>query len=451
MREAHPIDDLFRRTLENSVAEPPAGLGAAIIATSKRRRRAVLWWRWASGGVLLAVLLGGALLLPRGEQRIADTPAEKAVAASSPSAPPAPSTSVEARASETRGTPDEEATQTRLSTAVAPIEPAAASKQKPAPGEHVPQAASSPGHYGEPSLPSSAAPVGAAEAMAPTGVHPADAADEVLDGIDLLALHVGPSLFGGPAPEEPRRAAVDYFRDRGQWWVGPMATLHFSRNEWKGGTDNLVDALNGSNRPLAGVSFGAMASRRWAGGLGLWLGAEADWSSQDYRSIERREEVQHEAVVTQMVTLNAQVVFTDFDTLESVVVHEARAEAKDERISIRVPVEVSWWLPAGRWRMGPRAGFNVQHTRVRSSVSLALDSADGFIRARQLSPAELRQRHPLSLSGTAGLDAAYLITDRLSVVGTPFLTLPIATMGDRGDAWAEPHRFGFRFLLMHRF
>ncbi len=230
-----------------------------------------------------------------------------------------------------------------------------------------------------------------------------------------------------------------------------MATLHAVRSQWHGRPQALVDALEGSSTWPMSAAGGLAVGRSWPSGLSLWLGAEGDRYTQSYRHTERHEELRHDLVVAQIVTLNTQVVFTDVDTITTVVMRESTAEGADDRIRIRVPIECGWARALGRWSLGVRIGAQFEHTFARSTGSLVIDEAAGLIRSRQLDRKELRARYPSMLSIVSGLSASYSITERLTFATVPFIALPATTIGRRGDVWTEPQRMGLRFQLLHRF
>lgn len=246
-------------------------------------------------------------------------------------------------------------------------------------------------------------------------------------------------------------AGQAYYRPRGWWWIGASATAQASRYAWRGGPPNLVRALEGNGAWSPGAAFGLVAGRAWPSGLSLALGVEADRWEQRYRHVDRREVEQVEAVVAQMVTLNSQVVFADYDTVVTSSTLQAVAEGAELRMRVRVPLELGWQRRMGRLLLGARAGVAAEHASVRSSAGMAVDAADGLVRSRALSRAEWRARYPAALSILVGADIGYALTDRLHLAAMPFLMRPIATFGAAYDAQALPHRTGARLMLQHRF
>lgn len=463
MREAHPIDDRFRRALAAAEAEPPAELAARITAAAGRKRRALLW-RWRLAAVLLLLLAGGVFWLRpwagTTSRAVAHMAAqhEEAVTAPTKSAP----RKVPGKSEEKPQPLVEEPAVTAPAQPASRVEVEAEAVGQPRARRSAPEMAERGGlgaqggstnprarepRAAEPARsfsPKADAEPAAAEApqAAPPDRH-APLARLPLLGAWRASLPASPALRTAPTH--------DYFTPRGTWWIGPMASLQAGRSSWSGGPANLVNALHAGRRWQEDFAGGLLAGRRWPSGWGLWMGLEAERSSQAYRSIERREEIHQELVVTQLVTLNAQVVFVNVDTVSTAYVRESVSEGADSRLRVRIPVEASWTRSLGRWSAGLRGGVHLTYTAARSTASLVADAPDGSIRARALSDAELCARYPASLSAMAGAEIAYSLSDRLALSAVPFAALPFATLGPRAGVWFTHERFGLRFQLLHRF
>ncbi|MBK9146911.1 MAG: hypothetical protein IPM12_03705 [Flavobacteriales bacterium] len=239
-------------------------------------------------------------------------------------------------------------------------------------------------------------------------------------------------------------------RLRGQWWAALTGSAQASRYQWQSEHANLERALQGSGRYRGGWAIGALVGRSWPSGLSVGVGIEADRFDQSFRHVDRRTEEQTETV-THVVSLNTQVFTSTVETVTTPVVHESLAEGADRRVRLRVPVELAWSLQRGHWCFGARLGAVGEHTTVHSSSSLALDYSDGLVHSRSLSQSELRSRYPLSLSGLAGFDIGFSVSDRARIMATPFASRSLAVFGPGSDAQAHPERFGLRLMLQHRF
>lgn len=242
----------------------------------------------------------------------------------------------------------------------------------------------------------------------------------------------------------------DYHKPRGQWWVGPSLSVQWREQNWKGGPNELVHALEGNGKPIAAAGMGIAAGRRWPSGLGLWGGIEFERSQQAFRHTQRYERAQEQVVVNQLVTLNASIVFVDADTIITMTQQERVSEGADHRVHLRLPVEFAWQQRIGRFVLGPRAGAVLEYTQVRATSSLAIDPADGLVRATNLSPEQLNQRYPLNMSALVGVDLGFCLSERLTLSGTPFYCAPLSIFNPSIDAYAAPQRFGLRVQLLHR-
>lgn len=242
--------------------------------------------------------------------------------------------------------------------------------------------------------------------------------------------------------------ANDYYRPGGAWWVGPSIALHSTIYQWRGDHRALVHALNEGARSNPGIGWGLHGGRQWPSGLRLSAGVSVERGRQDFRWVEQRTEVRTETV-TNLVTLNAFVVFTAVDTLSTVLVREERLEGADSRISIQVPIELAWHGSWNRWRAGPRLGIAAERSFVRSSSSLVQDASSGALRMESLSDEALGRRYPLTISGSAGLDIGFALHERWLMIATPFFGQRLTSFDKSEEAFAQAQRFGLRFQLCH--
>lgn len=461
MSGTHPIDELFRKSLQGASADPPHEVGATILSHVRAKRRRTVIWRRRSlvalilligftANVVWVVRSGSGPDAPAGivEKHIGPAPVEGAL--------PAPSASAQEPA-EQLGSAGSLGT---MAPATAVANPLRKTQEPPStPDWKSPQSSSSPALFGSVALESSNGNSTWVEMdlLTPT-VHvedglPGDAPKEaplvrVTDEISRLRpIHALPN----PLSEKPWGSAAKLtVRSSGIWWIAITSSAQASRYQWQSDHANLQRALQGNGRWQEGLAFGALAGRAWHSGLSIGLGVEADRLDQTYRSLDQRTERQTETV-TQVITLNTQVFASSVDTVSTDVVREAQAEGADRRVRVRIPLEAAWQLAARRWRFGPRAGLVGEHASIRSSASLAVDPSDRMVHARRLSPAELRARYPWSLSAIAGIDFGFVLTARSRIIATPFASIALTTFGGASDAHARPERFGLRLMIQHRF
>jgi len=461
MQERHPIDDLFRQSLQGASVAPPPALASAIMAKVQGRRRRALLWRWRMVAALL-LLAGGTFLWLRPTNETSSVaevqgkPSEAAAAVSESPVEATPSVTLENATAETaaQGEPNREANTQRT----AGSSPRAQSRMRATQPEGTKQVGAAVVNDSN----ASASGDGSASTSHSTDENkpisldadevPAEtiASGTAVDRMSLEYLSIAPVLWAGASSAQPHARFLEQEWRRGYWWAGVSVTPQLSRYSWRSDQAKLERALNGNGKLIGGVSLGVVAGRTWPSGISLGLGVEADRMEQAYRSVDRRTEVQSETIV-QLVTLNTQVFASTTETVNTTVIYESRAEGTDRRTRVRVPVELSYHLAAGRWRLGPRAAAVVEYTKVQSSSSLVVDSEDGLIRSRTLAQSDLNARYPLSVSALLGIDLGFSLSDNGRIIVSPFASRALATFGPATDAQASPERYGLRLMLQHRF
>jgi hypothetical protein len=461
MSGTHPIDELFRRSLQGASADPPPEVGLGVLAQVRaKRRRALIWRRGLLVSLLLLIGSTASVIwvMQSGEGANANSAIATKNAGPAPvdAVLPATSTGVQELVEQPRS---EGSSPRLLREAAAPASLRAADEASRARKRELLRTPR-PLAF-EPSVVSESSDGGSDGAV----TDPPTPQSHIEGGFSANALDQAPSgrvhdeinrlrpmnLISNPLPKEPWRAHTpDAARPRGSWWTSITLSAQASRYQWRSDQANLQRALQGNGRWQGGMAIGVLAGRAWPSGLSIGVGVEADRLDQTYRNLDQRTERQTETV-TQVITLNTQVFASSVDTISTEVVREAQAEGADRRLRIRIPLEAAWQLAAKRWRFGPRVGLVGEHTSIRSSASLAVDPSDQLVRARQLSQAELRMRYPFSLSAIAGIDLGFVLTDRSRIIATPFASRALTTFGDPSDANARPERFGLRLMIQHCF
>lgn len=434
MLDKHPIDLRFRERASAAGVTPPEHIRANVMAAVRTRRRRAAWWRAGRLGLLLLFMLGGGFVV---YQRTRPELPDPALAERGQDL------------SETNSsTPVAAGNTTRLqdgASATPDIESAS-------PGHRARSESSS-----QKSTQPARTPLTLRAEMAMTvGFSPLPANDaiEAVLASEMID-HESPSPMAAlvatpviPSPYLRQGASPDYYKQRGQWWIGAAVTAQLADYNWVGSQERLVDALNAASQPVAGASLSLLGGRQWASGLRLGLGAEFSRAEQSFRMIEREAEVVSETV-TNVVTLNTLVVFTTTDTLRRTVVHEDDLSGRDQRTCLSIPLELSWVKPMGRWRAGPRLGLAVSKNWVSSSSSLAQSITSERISSVQLSQDELRERYPMFVSALAGLDLGFVAQEGWVVYASPFMSRGLETLGGADGARARPDHFGLRFLISH--
>ncbi|MBK8225706.1 MAG: hypothetical protein IPK70_00850 [Flavobacteriales bacterium] len=461
MSGMHPIDELFRRSLQGAAADPPNEVGAAILAHVRaKRRRALIWRRRLLAGLLLLIGSAASVAWVMRSSMRTDAPTEVVDVRKGPAAVEGALPTTSTGEYEPIERPGSEVSLRTMSPATALTTPSQKSQEPPTtPNRKSPKSTNPPSLIASVALGlsnSNSAGDGTGLLTPAIRIEDGRLSDErkethrgrVNDRISRLQPILALST---PLPEKAWGVSpMHTVRSRGTWWIAITSSAQASRYQWQSDQANLLRALQGSGRWQGGVAIGALAGRAWPSGLSIGLGIEADRLDQTYRSLDQRTERQTETV-TQVITLNTQVFASSVDTVTTDVVREAQAEGADRRVRVRIPLEAAWQLAAKRWRFGPRAGLVGEHTSIRSSASLAVDPSDRMVRARQLSASELRARYPWSLSAIAGIDLGFVLTDRSRIIATPFASMALTTFGGASDANARPERFGLRLMIQHRF
>jgi len=458
MSDKHHIDDLFRQALTGAAVEPPAELGRAILAQAHARHRRGLLWRRRLLALLLLLLGTGAgitwVVNRHGEEaaRMATLPSTNSAADDLNKADGVAGTVATDEASD--------AEQVELEQHGATSESHLVQKKRAGNGS-----AESPGESPTAAMtttPASPAPPNSATSAQAEQVEGATAEEGLGDSHESLALRLRDARAEWTRPsvsrlivDEPIASLVaarsnDYYTPRAQWWVALGLTAQTGRYRWDGESEKLARALEGSGRWNPGFAVGLSAGRRWPSGLSLGVGVEAERSRQSYRNVERATVTRTETV-EQVVVLNTHVFTSDLVSVNVQEQREAVAEGTDTRLRVRIPLEAAWSLRLGRWSAGPRAGLITEYTQGRSSSSLAVDPADGMIRARTLTNEELGRRYPVAFSGLVGIDLGLALRDRLTLLATPFYARSLAIAGPSSDATASPDRAGLRLQIQHRF
>jgi hypothetical protein len=447
MREAHPIDEFFRQALHGAAAAPPKELGARILAVSRRRRRALLWRRRSLLALLALLVLGASthwLFMRQGgtAEKAAFVSAE--MVSGSTSIGPSPTESPSPAS-----LPAAVLTSVGAEYQAPPLAPQTAqvAVHSRTSGFGIPRDQSSRGQVADGHVSSTDAQAGE-PAFGRTLTLVADLRSERADSLPFVAMRQLELSSRTRFAENGR--APDYHRPRGEWWLGPALSIQWRQQGWRGGPSALAQALDGNGKPRIGASAGILAGRRWTSGFSIWSGFELERTEQAYRHVEQLALSRQEVLINQIVTLNAQVVFVDADTLNTVVMQETVAEGSDLRVHARLPIELAWQHRRGRILLGARAGAALEYTVARSTSSLAQDASDGRIRAVRLTNEELRERHPMSLASMVGADVGYCFTERLSISATPYFATSFTTFGPRADVHSAPNRFGLRLQLLHR-
>ncbi len=481
-REEHPIDELFRRSLANTEADPPAEVWAGIQAARHRRT----WWQqwFRMNGILLLLVPAAAWVTyaawpdrntgagrdaTHDEGRIAvagiapettsamlvvddaPTTSEQHIHANVNSVYPE-QTSIHTRESTIGNVSDKNSSDARSEESIPSVH--LESTTPTAVVDHADERSDQPSeqrnvrrtHHGDQTLQEGSA-------AHRTGLQNTRAS--VFGLPDPFAYYVSPLPIGlelGSLSGEPMTVAEPsaYVLPKGDWILSLVIATSDVKRDWRGTDRPLVNALNDAEAHNTTFGFGIQAGRSYRSGFGFSAGLINERSEQQFSYTDRRTEVsQH--VVNYIVTLDSEVFFSDPDTIDHVTTVEQRYQDIDRKTVYRVPLEGSYHRSAGRLYYGPRAGASLEFTHVRQKYSLVSDPDGSRIEVGSLSRPELRSRYPAVISGSIGVDLGYQLAENWSFELSPVYMAGIHPLTGTADVWAAPSRLAVQFRLHHHF
>lgn len=454
MREEHPIDNQFREALFGAEVQPPASVWAGV--KNRRRRRGMAFWSRRRGLtiVTLFVALGaGAYWALNADRERTSGAGQLATPVATEGSSAVPSPLVETPA------PDPNLGKATIT------KPASTTEASNEPVQPITN-----------EVPASRAPEMTRKDPVPSAPRKAATVSDRPMGEGLAATIVpseeAPAITPAPPPLEtgpiqrmnglrtewhatdhlltPRTAIVPaYVLPNSEWWLGAQVGWYDVRRQWSGGGAELRDALNASEAWTSTIGMGLLAGRTWRSGWGFSVGAEHERSEQQFRHIERTVATD-ETIETMMVTLNAELIFLDVDTVVTQVVNEQVAEGIDRRSVLRIPLDGHWRGSWHRWMYGMGLGVAGEFTRTTSSSILVQDT-DGRIVSAAPEGGELRDRYPMMLLGTVSADVGYLLSEHWSLWASPAYIRSLTAFNNGSDVFAEPERFGLRLRLSYTF
>lgn len=479
MKEQHPIDGLFARSLRQAEAPPPPGAWEGIVRQRDWAHLALLRLRRKWGWLALLLLAGGAstyLAMSPGAGPVAPAGPNPGMALTAQAAPPqadfllAPGdpaagtgTAQHATIAGTPGLHGPEAAP--LPSHVRPASSATVSNETPA-HALLPLAADlgapSPAGARNSALaqaateapdqvkrPGTASALPARAALSAQAVQEAEA-DHAAAGAEprqdlaLLALRLpaqeplasaAPLHASTPLPRPARRA----------WWVAATTAQYSETRRWRGDDHRLAKALQ-ATEPLHRATYhGVLAGVALKGGWSLAAGLEHGAVRYGFRHLDRYRE-ERDSVVTSVVTLNTQVVGSFTDTVSAVTEVQRTVVAVNRRSVLRVPVEAGWHRPVGRWRFGVRGGLALELSTLHGGATLV----QGPQGTRSVDVQAAGKRTTLLASLGLGLDAGLALNERTLLWASPtFITGLFPLSPTDGSPYVLPQRTGLRLGLTY--
>lgn len=446
MKEQHPIDELFARTLRDAEAEPPPQALNGILRERERRRAGWLR-RW--GWLPLLLLCGTGL----GYLLAGDHPA-------GPTGPEPKIPALDNRyTGEFPGGLKEAGPNGLPGAIVEPIVPAqiqtgnnTGGHAGPAPNDHVPALGKAGPAGVELSATGSSAQVvqftgaglirsGAGisasavqperhltsvQASAPllASANPQQAMD--LLGDESVVRYEGSNRAGwlpvllpglGSAPEVPSLHNGLPFapaRARRSWWLAATAGQFRESRTWTGGDAAIREALQATEPIHATTAMGVLAGVNGRGGWSLAIGAEYHAGRYDFRHVDRFQ-TRHDSIFNHVITFNSLVLQTTTDTITTFRQEQHTAASVNQYAMLRIPVELGWHAPWGRFRLGARAGLALELTNLRSGT-LLVNGPEGLL---SVAVQPIHKQCMSVLGGSLGADLGYILTEHWSLWASP--------------------------------
>ena len=475
MREDHPIDELFRRSLERAEAAPPPVVWDRI----RRARRSRGNWPGLNSLPLLLIPFAGALLYyySTGSRSI-DHPVSAIVAVELPS-PETPSdrrngglhtdersvTSVSAEDGGSLSPGMDHGNDVRDRSIVANTEispgagPIKAGDRNDAAFFHVAGQSIERSEWSASSIGTGTTDreaISSIQALSP-GTSPGNAESI---SIDATIGFTEDTKYHSPVPIHLDRKAEPSLATRpepsihvlpkAEWVLSLMIGKCDVKRTWHGEDAVLTQALNKTEGHTSTVAMGVGLGRHWRSGWGLSAGLLTERSEQVFDHRERLTEVTQE-VTSWLVTLDNEVYVSNVDTLLHYTTTEKEYRGLDRRSIVRIPVETHFHKPLGRFLVGGRAGLSLEFTRAEQELSLIADEQEGRLAVARLAPSEISRRHPTLIQASIGMDLGYMLTEHWCVWAQPVYIGGALPVSQTGMAWNTPTRFGLQFRLSHHF
>lgn len=457
MREEHPIDNQFREALLGNEVEPPPSVWEGV-KNGRRRRRGLAFWSRRRGlaAITLFVALGAGAYWAVRHDRTEDL---SSVTLSNPS------TATEKTIPPTQPTeqrPEIILTSEAKITAPVSTNPVVADESTTGdPLVSSKRTSKRTRSVGEEHNRISVPPIASAGAAPSSGIDLPLSTEAITDiRTPLSALAVEPLdrleplrsnwRVHAPSFTPETRAVPIYVLPPGEWWLAAQLGWYDVHRQWKGSDTQLGDALNASETWNSTIGVGVLAGRTWLSGWGFSVGAEHERSEQAFRYVDRVTLVDQE-VITNIVTLNTEIISSTSDTVVTQVLDERVSDGMDRRSVVRVPLEGHWRTSWRRWVFGASAGVAGEFTHVTSNSILVRNEPDGRITSAAPNIEELRARYPVVLLGTVSAEAGYMLHERWTLWASPVYMRTLGAFTQGSTVYAEPERFGLRLRLSYTF
>ncbi|HQV40090.1 MAG: hypothetical protein IPO60_15115 [Flavobacteriales bacterium] len=267
----------------------------------------------------------------------------------------------------------------------------------------------------------------------------------VISRIGLLSTR-SPRLDRALLQAVPQNAPTPTFiGPRQAWWLAVTVGQYRETRNWQGGDAQLVTALQGTETPHRTTNFGVLAGLEGRKGWGIATGIEYGAARYDFQHFDQFRSTR-DSLVTHVITFNTQVLDSYVDTVTTYTEVRRTVAAVNRYTSLRVPLEGSWHRAWRRWHIGLRGGVAVEFNTMRSGVTLM--NSDGGTRSVDVSSTE-KQKATL-VSGGLAVDVGYGLTERLGLWASPGYAVGLFSLSPTdGSPYAVPERLGVRIRLAY--
>ncbi len=268
--------------------------------------------------------------------------------------------------------------------------------------------------------------------------------DDYVD-MDFLLAHPRSIVYQRPLDSMlviDRSVDPPYVLPNGAWWLG----VQFGWNEWKGGwtgASALVDDLNEAEEWQSGWQAGIVGGRTWKSGLSVSLGLEVANAKSRFlfngAGNNDSDTGAYEFVLDTTWQVNAvapdssYVVYTYSFDLVAVPIGERGVQysASNRYTLLNIPVEIAWQKNVKRYTFAPRIGLNAGLFIGRNGTTLVNGSnVDTGPTAIPANDPRADDRFGMLLSGSAGMDLGYAITERIQLFAGPGYSTVLTSFGD---------------------
>jgi hypothetical protein len=459
MSERQPIDELFRRTLQDAEVTPPTAVWEGIVRERSKRRSG--YWGWL---VATLVVMGGAAAVWFSVSRTPNATVNAGGSSSVASSPTLVAEVGTAAADDTTAAitgrsiansqelPADEAREMSLPAGAGN---AAASRQ-PAPGDPLNganrNAATGAGKGDINGVGSGRAP--ALAVVAPGALNPRTKADPRASAhhLDRLVPLI-PVATTMPVKQDGLRTKekpAPYVLPNADWWVALEVGRFDERRTWYGTDEQLVNGLNDTEVRHYTWSIGALVGRSWRNGLGVSLGTAYEASEQSFRFAGPATVQNGAQYFPYLVTLDTQVFVSNVDTVPTYTTQQKQTNATNRFSVVHFSAEGYWHVTHRRWTFGPRLGLGTEFMTMRNGYTLD-GASDTALVAVALSASDYDARYATTLTGLFGADVGFALNEHWGVWATPSYMRGLSTWGNGDAPHMLPERLGLRLRVSYTF